>query len=118
MTGAKGCIGAWTVRCLLSEGTPVVAFDLDTDPGRLRLLASDDEIGQVRRVAGDISDTAEVNRVVADEGITHIIHLAALQQPFCLADPPRGATVNVTGTVNIFEAVARHRDRRPAPRCA
>src|SRR4029077_2612484 len=81
------------------------------DPGRLRLLASDAQIDQVRRVAGDISNTAAVNRVVADEGITHIIHLAALQQPFCLADPPRGASVNVVGTVNVFEAVARHRDQ-------
>jgi UDP-glucuronate 4-epimerase len=111
VTGAKGCIGAWAVRCLLREGTSVVAFDLDTDPGRLRLLVSDDELGQVQRVAGDISDTAEVNRVVANEGITNIVHLAALQQPFCLADPPRGASVNVVGTVNIFEAVARHRDQ-------
>ena len=82
VTGAKGCIGAWTIRRLLSEGTAVVAFDLDRDPGRLRLLASDDEMARVRRVAGDISNPADVSRVVADEGITNIIHLAALQQPF------------------------------------
>ena len=30
---------------------------------------------------------------------------AALQVPFCRADPPRGALVNVVGTVNVFEAV-------------
>lgn len=96
---------------MLGEGTPVVAFDLDSDPGRLRLLASDDEIGRARRVAGDITDTDAVNRVVIDEGITNIIHLAALQQPFCLADPPRGASVNVVGTVNVFEAVVRNRDQ-------
>jgi nucleoside-diphosphate-sugar epimerase len=34
-----------------------------------------------------------------------VIHLAALQVPFCAADPPRGALVNVVGTVNVFEAV-------------
>ena len=46
----------------------------------------------------------------ADE-ITNVIHLAALQVPFCRADPPRGALVNVVGTVNVFEAVRRRADR-------
>ena len=36
-----------------------------------------------------------------------MIHLAALQVPFCRADPPRGAMVNVVGTVNVFEAAKR-----------
>ena len=38
-------------------------------------------------------------------GITHVIHLAALQVPFVRADPPLGARVNVVGTVIVFEAV-------------
>jgi len=37
-----------------------------------------------------------------------MVHLAALQVPFCRADPPRGAEVNVAGTVNLFEAARRH----------
>ena len=40
-----------------------------------------------------------------------MIHLAALQVPFCRADPPLGARVNVLGTVNVFEAVKRRADR-------
>ena len=40
-------------------------------------------------------------------GSTHIVHLAALQIPFCRADPALGARVNVVGTVNIFEAARR-----------
>ena len=36
-----------------------------------------------------------------------IIHLAALQVPFCKADPVLGARANVVGTVNVLEA-ARH----------
>ena len=43
--------------------------------------------------------------MVADHGITHVIHLAGLQLPFCAADPPLGAMVNVVGTVNVFEAI-------------
>jgi nucleoside-diphosphate-sugar epimerase len=34
--------------------------------------------------------------------------------PFCRADPPRGALVNVVGTVNVFEA-ARRRAGQMAP---
>ncbi len=41
------------------------------------------------------------------EAITNVIHLAALQVPFCRADPPLGALVNVVGTANVFEAVKR-----------
>jgi nucleoside-diphosphate-sugar epimerase len=41
---------------------------------------------------------------VRDHGVTHILHLAALQVPFCRANPILGAQVNVTGTINVFEA--------------
>jgi nucleoside-diphosphate-sugar epimerase len=34
-----------------------------------------------------------------------VVHLAGLQLPFCAADPPLGAMVNVVGTVNVFEAI-------------
>jgi len=46
-----------------------------------------------------------VAAIVADRGITRIVHLAGLQLPFCAADPPLGAMVNVVGTVNVFEAI-------------
>ena len=38
ITGALGCIGAWTVRELVREGVPVVAFDLGADPRRIELI--------------------------------------------------------------------------------
>jgi len=37
------------------------------------------------------------------------VHLAALQVPFCRADPPLGARVNVVGTVNVFEAASKRK---------
>ncbi len=45
-----------------------------------------------------------------EHGVTHVIHLAALQVPFCKANPVLGAKVNVVGTVNVFEAAARRSD--------
>ena len=35
---------------------------------------------------------------------------AALQAPFCRADPVRGSQVNVTGTINVFEAALAARE--------
>ena len=95
ITGALGCIGAWTVLNLLHEGVPVTVFDLATEPRRLQLLLSDDELAQVNFVAGDIADLSAFERALDDNNITHVIHLAGLQVPFCKADPPLGARVNV-----------------------
>ena len=59
-------------------------------------------------VQGDITEPKTISHTVADHGVTHIVHLAALQVPFCKADPVLGAQVNVTGTVNVFEAAKQH----------
>jgi nucleoside-diphosphate-sugar epimerase len=53
---------------------------------------------------GRIEDTAAVKAVVRDEGITHIVHLAAVLMPFCQANPVAGGMVNVIGTLNVFDA--------------
>jgi UDP-glucuronate 4-epimerase len=111
VTGALGCIGAWTVRRLLEDGTPVVAFDRSSDDHRLRLVVPDDLRGQATIVGGDITSLESVERALDEHEITHIVHLAALQVPFCRADPPLGALVNVVGTVNVFEAARRRADR-------
>ena len=110
VTGALGCIGAWTVRQLVREGVPVVAFDLGRDPRRVAQITEPAELDQIEFVAGDITDLASVERALDEHDITNVIHLAALQVPFSRADPPRGAEVNVTGTVNVFEAVKRRGD--------
>lgn len=111
ITGALGCIGAWTVRELVREGIPVVAFDLGRSHRRLEQIMVEDELSEVRFVSGDITDLETVERTLDDHQITNVVHLAALQVPFCRADPPRGALVNVVGTVNVFEAVKRRLDR-------
>ena len=107
ITGSMGCIGAWVIRHLIDEGADFVATDLSTDPVRPRLLLSEDEVRGANWLALDVTDTAAVTDAVAANGITHIIHLAGLQVPFCRDNPPLGAAVNVVGTVNILEA-ARH----------
>jgi UDP-glucuronate 4-epimerase len=111
VTGALGCIGAWTIRALVGEGADVVAFDIGRDLRRLRQIMSAEELERVTFESGDITDLAAIERVLDTRGVTNVIHLAALQVPFCRADPPLGALVNVVGTVNVFEAVKRRADR-------
>lgn len=113
ITGALGCIGAWIVKTLVDEGATPVVFDRAADPRRLRLVMGDAALSQVQFVTGDITELAALEAALDAHAISRVIHLAALQVPFCRADPPRGALVNVVGTVNVFEAVARRRDRIP-----
>jgi UDP-glucuronate 4-epimerase len=107
VTGALGCIGAWTAITLVRDGSPVVAFDLGDDLRRLRLIATPSEIDAIDFVRGDITELATVERVLAEHEITHVVHLAALQVPFVRENPVLGSQVNVTGTVNVFEAATR-----------
>jgi nucleoside-diphosphate-sugar epimerase len=113
VTGAYGCIGAWTVHELVAGGHEVVTFDLSTEPRRLRLLLDAGAVAAIPHVAGDISDLATVEHAIDQHGVTHVIHLAALQVPFCRADPPLGARVNVLGTVNVFEAAKARPELAP-----
>ena len=107
VSGALGCIGAWTVRNLIMSGNPTAVLDTRTRHHRLRLIMSEDQISRLEVYRADISDLEAVHQVFERFKPTHIIHLAALQLPFCKADPPAGARVNVVGTVNIFEAAKK-----------
>ena len=107
ITGALGCIGAWCCRQLVREGHSVVAFDLSEDRRRLELIMAPDEVDSVNLVHGDITDLDALEKTLTNRRITNVIHLAAMLVPLAAADPPRGALVNVVGTVNVFEAVKR-----------
>jgi UDP-glucuronate 4-epimerase len=107
VTGALGCIGAWTIKHLLEGNKQVWTYDLGGSKHRLELIMSDESIAQVHFIAGDITDFAAFEKAVGDNGITHIIHLAALQIPLVRANPVVGAQVNVVGMANVLEVVRR-----------
>ena len=107
VTGAFGCLGAWVTAILAADGERVVAHDLGTDPRRLELVADSQSRERVTFVQGDVADLAGLERLIDEHDITSVIHLAALQAPYCAADPVLGAQVNIVGTVAVFEAVRR-----------
>ena len=104
MTGAYGCIGAWTVRRLLDEGVRVLCVDVGGSDHRLGYLLSAREVAALEVAKVDITDASAVDDLFAAWRPTNVVHLAALQVPFCRADPRLGARVNVVGTVNVLEA--------------
>jgi nucleoside-diphosphate-sugar epimerase len=110
ITGAKGFIGAWIVKALVERGDKPWILDVDAESHRLQMLLTDEQLTRVGFIQGDITEAQPIERVVAEHGITHLIHLAGLQVPACAANPPLGARVDVVGTLNVFEAARRHPD--------
>jgi nucleoside-diphosphate-sugar epimerase len=104
VTGGQGCIGAWVIKRLLDRGVDVVMFDMEPKPTRLSLIAGPESVKRVAIKTGNIEDVAAIKKLVKDEQVTHIVHLAAVLMPFCQANPVAGGMVNVIGTLNLFEA--------------
>jgi nucleoside-diphosphate-sugar epimerase len=108
VTGAMGCLGAWTLLHLVQRGERAVSFDLSENRARLDLLMDRQAQEAITFVQGDLTSFDQVASTITTHGVTHIIHLAALQVPFCRANPVLGAQVNVVGTVNMFEAAKQN----------
>lgn len=107
VTGGTGCIGAWVVRQLVREHVPVTVVSARASDARLRLILADDELARIDVVAADIADLDAIEAIARRAGANRLVHLAALQLPFCAADPIRGARVNVEGTAVMFELARR-----------
>ncbi len=107
VTGGTGCIGSWVVRNLLRDEVPVVVLTAGRNFRSLRLILTDAEFDRITFVTADITDLAALESASRRHGIDRVIHLAGLQLPFCAADPARGASVNVLGTIAVFELAKR-----------
>ena len=114
VTGAGGCIGAWTIAILRRSGADVVAFDLRDDRRRPALVLGEAAAGDLVWETGDIADMDGLQGIITRRGVRSIIHLAGLQVPFCKANPAMGARVNVEGTINILQLAREHEIRRLA----
>jgi len=118
VTGGQGFIGSWVIRNLLSHGSQVVIFELKDMPHIQQQVLKPEETARVKQVFADITDAAAVKKCVLDFKPTAVIHLAGMQIPAVKGNPSLGASVNINGTINIFEAVralAAETNTPPAP---
>jgi UDP-glucose 4-epimerase len=104
VTGGAGYIGSHMVLELLDSGeSPVVLDDLSTG---FRWAVPDG----VPFVQGDVSDAALVGRIIAEYGVTSIIHFAArIVVPDSVADPLGYYHANTVKTRALIEAAVRGR---------
>jgi D-erythronate 2-dehydrogenase len=109
VTGGFGLVGSQTVRRLVGDGHSVVASDLGTSAQHEAAAKLPD--GAEARWA-DLTDQAEVDRLVADVAPTVIVHLAAVIPPIVYRHPALGRRVNVDATVKLLRA-AESRERPP-----
>jgi UDP-glucose 4-epimerase len=100
VTGGAGFIGSHLVRRLLGDGRAVRVLDNFSTGSRDRLA---DLLADIELVDGDLRDETAVARAV--HGAEVVFHLAAEPSvPRSVADPATTYAVNVTGTLNLFQA--------------
>ncbi|MEE9568084.1 MAG: NAD-dependent epimerase/dehydratase family protein [Candidatus Binatia bacterium] len=104
ITGGMGVNGAVLARLLVSKGIRPVLLD-----NRMDLSLIGDIKNDVDLVEGDVLDPHGLEKVVADNKISHIAHLAALMPGPAESDPRLAMKIGVGGTVNVLE-VARARN--------
>lgn len=98
VTGGAGSVGRMLVEKLVADGKTVRIFDLPfMDFDGLEDRAS------IEIVKGDITDVGDVTKAI--EGISSVVHLAALLPPTSERDRDRTFGVNVGGTENIIKAM-------------
>ena len=98
ITGGAGSVGRSLVACCRADGYEVRVFDLPV----CDFTGLEGETG-IEVVKGDITNPGHVGAAV--EGVSGVLHLAALLPPASEADRSRTFAVNVDGTANIIGAM-------------
>lgn len=114
VTGGAGFIGSHVAEALLIRGDRAVIFDNFNDyydPAiKRRNAESLRQYDNCLIIEGDIRDAALLNRIFAEQGITHVAHLAAMAGVRESVGRTRlYMDVNVTGTLNLLEASKANR---------
>lgn len=100
ITGAAGFVSSYTAQHFIQNGWQVYGYDLQhpTTP-----------IEGMIFIQGDILEPDQLERTVAKNNISSIVHQAGIiGDPLCQADPSRAVQVNVQGTSNLLEISRKH----------
>ncbi len=113
VTGAAGFIGSHLVELLLDRGAEVRAFvryNSRSDIGNLRFLPKE-ALDRVEVILGDVRDSGSIDQAVAE--CEYVFHLAALIGiPYSYLAPRSYVDTNINGTLNVLDAVRKHRIAR------
>src|SRR5271168_3489374 len=101
VTGGFGLVGSETVKRLAADGRRVVATDLDIPANhkKARALPTGAEIRWA-----DLTNTAEVDRLLSEVAPAAIVHLAAVIAPAIYRNAALGSKVNVDAAATLVRA--------------
>lgn len=103
ITGYEGFLGSNLTRRLISAGSDVVGLDISVKRADTLLTKSD--YGKMKVVRGDVADYKLLKKIIDDNGIQVVFHLAAEAiVGKCLEDPARAFSSNIKGTWSLLEA--------------
>jgi nucleoside-diphosphate-sugar epimerase len=100
ITGA-GMVGCYTAAELVARGDTVTLVDLRPDPAYVERVAGP----AVRTRTVDVRELPDLIAAVRDAAPDVVLHTVAILSGVAQASPFRGFQVNVTGTINVVEAV-------------
>ena len=104
ITGINGFIGSNLAKLLISCGANI--FGLVRNPDKRTLLFFEDISKAVVLIEGDLCDKELISRIISEEQIDTIFHLAAqVEVGVGLDNPYLTFETNVRGTYTILEAV-------------
>jgi CDP-glucose 4,6-dehydratase len=105
VTGARGFVGGWLAKALLERGDRVVSLDrrrTSERPSAIGMLGIETDLEQVE---GDLCDADLIARVLAENSIDTVFHLAAETIVSTVqASPVQGFESNVRGTWTLLQA--------------
>jgi CDP-glucose 4,6-dehydratase len=103
VTGARGFAASWLAKSLVESGSEVSSLDIEAaSPSGLELQGI---AGEVNDVVGDLRDQDLVSRLLRDESIDSVFHLAAQAiVGDANASPVPTFETNIEGTWSVLEA--------------
>jgi dTDP-glucose 4,6-dehydratase len=118
ITGGAGFIGSNFVRhwCNTYKSDRAIVLDALTYAGNRATIADLEQTANLRFVRGDICDRSLVDRILVEENIDTIAHLAAESHvDRSILGPGAFVQTNVVGTFTLLEAFRQHWLKRDKP---
>lgn len=103
--GGCGFIGRHIVEVMTAQGIPMVVFDVHANPSESTPLCT--------YVQGHFSDSFQLDSLMAQHGITHVVHLVSTTLPKTSnEDMPYDVDSNVIQTLRFLDLCVKHQVQR------
>ena len=116
VTGATGFIGKRVVALLLEKNIDVIATDINVEEMKESFIdyLKFKEVNNKKYLLTelDISSSKNIEEVLSNANITHIIACGYQMSNMIDANPIRASEINIVGLANLFESVTKYKIKR------